>query len=95
MSSPSVESRVISLKRSQKRFNDTKILTLKHQNMEIFHAIDYLNNPLFEQLRQKHKVNLTKTDDISKRVFSLPVQEVVKKSQLRRIVKIINKLFYD
>lgn len=60
MISPSVESHVISLKRSQKRFNDAKILTLKHKNMDVFHAIDYLDNPLFEQLRQKHKVNLTK-----------------------------------
>jgi aminotransferase EvaB len=41
-----------------------------------------------------HRVKLPKTDDITKRIFSLPVHEYVSRKELKTIVKIINQFFY-
>ena len=40
-----------------------------------------------------HKVNLPKTEDISKRVFSLPVHEYISKKELKKMINLINDFY--
>lgn len=55
-----VYSYIISLERAKHRFNYAKYLTTKIKNMRLFSAIDYLNNPRFDELCCKYRVKINK-----------------------------------